>query len=66
MYRGLPIRPGSTTVDRGSAHDSRVKVDFVGTQGNACYDVIRTDLESERRTKNASLDEGNDEFAATE
>ena len=65
-YRGLPVRPGSTTVDWGNAHDSLAKVDFVGTQENACYDVIRTGLESERRTKNASLDEGNDELVASE
>jgi hypothetical protein len=43
-----------------------MKVDFVGTQGNASYDVIPTGLSSERRTKNANLDEGNDELSASE
>jgi hypothetical protein len=64
---GLPIQPGSSTVDRGSAHDSLVKVDFVGTQGNTCYDVIRTCLGYEQLTKNAgNLEEGNDGLAASE
>jgi hypothetical protein len=63
IQRGLPIQPRSSTLYRGSAYDSHVKVDFVGTQGNACYDVIRTGLEYERRTKNASREEGNEEHA---
>jgi hypothetical protein len=65
-HRGLPIQPGSTTIVGGSVHDSLLKVDFVGTRKNAYYDVIPTGLSSERRTKNACLDEGNNELSASE
>jgi hypothetical protein len=66
IYRGLPVQPRSSTHDRGSARDSLAKDDFAVTQVNACCDVIRTGLASERRTKNDSLDKGNDELSAND
>jgi hypothetical protein len=42
------VQQGTTARDRGSARDSLVKDNFALTQVNACYDVIRTGLASER------------------